>query len=218
MNHGMTGSYSLSLVALSFAIAVFASYTALDLSGRVRSNKQYVQYLWLLGGAVAMGTGIWSMHFVAMLAFHLAVPIDYELLTTLRSLLYAIIASGIALWLWSRPASTLPLLLFGGFCMGIAIAWMHYTGMAAMRLPATLEYDSGLVSLSVAIAILASLVALWLAFRLQEPTLKAPFWQKLGSALVMGMGINGMHYTGMAATHFVPNPIFKEPSSTIHAS
>ncbi|HEY9805701.1 MAG TPA: MHYT domain-containing protein, partial [Candidatus Obscuribacterales bacterium] len=165
-----------------------------------------------------MGTGIWSMHFVAMLAFHLAVPIDYELLTTLRSLLYAIIASGIALWLWSRPASTLPLLLFGGFCMGIAIAWMHYTGMAAMRLPATLEYDSGLVSLSVAIAILASLVALWLAFRLQEPTLKAPFWQKLGSALVMGMGINGMHYTGMAATHFVPNPIFKEPSSTIHAS
>ncbi|MBD2097488.1 PAS domain S-box protein [Trichocoleus sp. FACHB-591] len=217
MNHGMTGSYSLSLVALSFAIAVFASYTALDLSGRVRPTERSTRYLWLLGGAVAMGTGIWSMHFVAMLAFHLSVPVEYDLLTTLLSLLYAIIASGIALWIWSRPNSKFLPLLSGGVCMGVAIAWMHYTGMAAMRLPARIEYRFGLVALSVAIAIAASLTALWLAFRLQDKSLRAPFWQKLGSAFVMGVGISGMHYMGMAASRFVSEPVLANSSPTVHA-
>ncbi len=167
-----------------------------------------------------MGTGIWSMHFVAMLAFHLSVVVGYDLLSTLVSLLYAIIASGIALWLWSHPDSKLPLLLCGGVCMGGAIAWMHYTGMAAMRLPAKIEYHSGLVGVSVAVAIFTSLIALWLAFRLHNQSLKAPFWQKLGSAFVMGIGISGMHYTGMTATRFVPKPVFASdnPASTIHAS
>ncbi|MBD2119838.1 MHYT domain-containing protein [Trichocoleus sp. FACHB-262] len=217
MNHGMTGSYSLSLVALSFAIAVFASYTALDLSGRVRPTERSTRYLWLLGGAVAMGIGIWSMHFVAMLAFHLSVPVEYDLWTTLLSLLYAIIASGIALWIWSRPNSRFLPLLSGGVCMGVAIAWMHYAGMAAMRLPARIEYRFGLVALSVAIAIAASLTALWLAFRLQDKSLKAPFWQKLGSAFVMGVGISGMHYIGMAASRFVSEPVLANSSPTVHA-
>ena len=106
MNHGLTGSYSFSLVALSFAIAVFASYTALDLSGRVRPTARPTRWIWFLGGAAAMGTGILSMPFVAILAFHLSVVIGYNLLSTLVSLLYAIVASGIALWLWSRPDST----------------------------------------------------------------------------------------------------------------
>ncbi len=167
-----------------------------------------------------MGTGIWSMHFVAILAFHLSVVVGYDLLSTLVSLLYAIIASGIALWLWSRPDSKLPLLLCGGVCMGAAIAWMHYTGMSAMRLPAKIEYHSGLVGVSVAVAIFTSLTALWLAFRLQNKSLQAPFWQKLGSAFVMGIGISSMHYTGMAATCFVPEPVFASgnSSSTVHAS
>jgi NO-binding membrane sensor protein with MHYT domain len=163
-----------------------------------------VRLLWLVGGAIAMGTGIWSMHFVAMLAFHLSQSINYEVSTTLFSWFYAIVASGIALWLPSHQNFNVPLLLIGGTCMGIAIAWMHYTGMAAMRLQAQIEYDFRFVALSVAIAIGASITALWLAFRLQNNNLFILNWRKISSALVMGVAISGMHYTGMAATHFIP--------------
>ena len=200
----MSGTYNSSLATLSFAIAVIASYIALGLAGRVKPALGQVRLFWLLGGAVAMGTGIWSMHFIAMLAFHLPLAVNYDVWLTLLSLLCSIVASGIALFLLSRPGSGRSLLLGGGVCMGIAIAWMHYTGMAAMRLQAKIEYDLGLVGLSVAIAISASFAALWLAFRLQEDSSKAAIWRKLSSALVMGVAISGMHYTGMWATHFTP--------------
>jgi two-component system, sensor histidine kinase and response regulator len=205
----MTGTYNISLVALSFSIAVIASYTALDLAGRVCSAlNRRIRLLWLLGGAVAMGTGIWSMHFIAMLAFRLPKPVGYDVWVTLLSLVYAVLASGIALWLLSRPASSWLLLIGGGICMGIAIASMHYTGMTAMQLQAQLAYDWRLVGLSVAIAIIASFVALWLAFRLQHESSKSVLWQKFGSAFVMGIAISGMHYTGMWATRFMPQHIF----------
>ncbi|MBW4682275.1 MAG: GAF domain-containing protein [Microcoleus vaginatus WJT46-NPBG5] len=203
MHIGMTGTYNLGLVILSFAIAVIASYTALDLAGRVRSAVERGRLFWLLGGALAMGTGIWSMHFIAMLAFQLPQSVSYDVWITLFSLMCAVLASSIALWLLSRALS-IPLLAGGGVCMGIAIAWMHYTGMAAMRLPAKIEYDWRFVSLSIAIAITASFAALWLAFRLQNQSSKGLIWQKFGSALIMGIAISGMHYTGMRATHFIP--------------
>lgn len=208
MNDSLVGSYSPSFVALSFAIALIASYTALDLSGRMHpgggTSAEKSRYLWLLGGALALGTGIWSMHFVAMLAFHLPIPVHYDLLTTLLSLGDAIVASGMALWLWSRPNASQGQWLGGGIFMGLAIAWMHYTGMAALRFSGDLHYDKIRVSISVAIAIIASLVALKLASRLQQDNLIAPLWQKLGSAVVMAMAMSGMHYMGMAATHFIP--------------
>ncbi|NJM68774.1 MAG: hypothetical protein HC862_00355 [Scytonema sp. RU_4_4] len=163
----LTGTYKLEFVGLSFAIAVISSYTALDLSKRVQLAWKWRGLLWLLGGAIAMGVGIWSMHFVAMLAFELPQPVTYDVWTTLLSLLFAVLASSIALSLLSRSIST-PILIGGGICMGIAIASMHYTGMAAMRLQAKLEYDIRLVSLSVIIAIIASFAALWLAFRLKK--------------------------------------------------
>jgi NO-binding membrane sensor protein with MHYT domain/CheY-like chemotaxis protein/nitrogen-specific signal transduction histidine kinase len=200
----ITGNYNLSLVVLSFAIACLASYTALDLAGRVKTSSGRPRFLWLLGGATAMGTGIWSMHFVAMLALKLPISVSYDVSLTLLSLTYAAIASGIALWLLSRQTVNLLLLLFGSICMGTAIAWMHYTGMAAMRIQAAIEYDFWLVSLSVAIAIGASLAALWLAFRFQKDTSATANWQKIASAVVMGIAISGMHYTGMWATHFLP--------------
>jgi two-component system, sensor histidine kinase and response regulator len=202
----MIGTYKLELVLLSFIIAVIASYTALDLSGRVQLASKWRRLLWLLGGAIAMGSGIWSMHFVAMLAFQLPQPVHYDLPITLFSLLCGILASGIALWLLSRSVSIL-LLLGGGVCMGLAIAWMHYTGMAAMRLQAMIEYDFIWVGLSVAIAIIASFAALWLAFRLQNHDLQGAIWQKISSAFLMGIAISGMHYTGMGATHFIPHKI-----------
>ncbi len=220
MDLGMSGTYNSSLGALSFAIAVIASYCALDLAGRVQPTLgRGVRLFWLLGGAVAMGTGIWSMHFIAMLAFHLPLAVNYDVWITLLSLLCGIVASGIALFLLSRPGSGLPLLLGGGVCMGIAIAWMHYTGMAAMRLQARIEYDLVFVSLSVAIAITASFVALLLAFRLQGDYSKAAIWRKLSSAFVMGVAISGMHYTGMYATHFIPQTVLaSERSQTFNQS
>ncbi len=217
MHSAMTGNYNLGLVALSFAIAVIASYTALDLAGRVQPSLGRIRCLWLLGGAVAMGTGIWSMHFVAMLAFQLPQAVNYDVGITLLSLVCGIIASGIALYLLSRSVST-PLLLSGGVCMGLAIAWMHYTGMAAMQLQAAIVYNWGLVGLSVTIAISASFVALWLAFRLQDCS-KEPICQKLGSAVVMGIAISGMHYTGMWATHFISHtdlPVQQSPALNPH--
>ena len=212
----MTGSYNPSLVLLSFVIAVFASYTALDLAIRIKSALTRTRWLWLIGEAIGMGIGIWSMHFVAMLAFHLPIPVNYDVLTTSLSLLYAIIASGVALGLLSRSNFQLGRLIGGGICMGAAIAWMHYTGMAAMHLQAEIQYHAGWVGLSVVIAVAASMAALWLAFRLQNNPSSSVLRQKLSSAVVMGIAISGMHYTGMFATHFIPQDYLAvEPSHTI---
>jgi PAS domain S-box-containing protein len=201
MYQELLGNYNLPLVILSLIIAVVASYTALDLSSRVTLASKWRRMLWLLGGSIVMGAGIWSMHFIGMLAFELPQPVNYDLKITLLSLFCAIAASSLALWLLSQSVYVL-LILGGGICMGIAIAGMHYTGMAAMRLQASIEYDWWLVGLSVAIAIVASFAALWLAFRLQNRELKGVIWQKLGSSLLMGVAISGMHYSGMKATHF----------------
>lgn len=198
--------YDAALVVLSFAIAVLASYVALDLASRVQLAVGKSRFIWQWGGAIAMGTGIWSMHFVGMLACSFPVAVHYNALTTLLSLVYAILASGLALWLLSRPTHTLMLWIGGGLCMGTAIAWMHYTGMAALQMQATLQYDISLVGLSVVIAVSAALAALWLAVRLQELPAKRQRWQKLGSAVVMAIAISGMHYTGMAATHIMTQP------------
>ncbi|NMG10835.1 MHYT domain-containing protein [Brasilonema sp. UFV-L1] len=211
----LTGTYKLELVGLSFAIALISSYTALDLSARVQLAWKWRPLLWLFGGAIAMGTGIWSMHFVAMLAFELPSHVTYDVWITLLSLLFAVLASSIALSLLSRFIS-IPVLIGGGVCMGIAIASMHYTGMAAMRLQAKLEYDITLVSLSVIIAIIASFAALWLAFRLKKnQNLKGAIWQKVGSAFLMAIAISGMHYTGMWATHFVSSENFSKLQSPV---
>lgn len=197
--------HDLGLVFLSIAIAIVASYTALSLSGRVTVAAGQIRKLWLSGGAIAMGIGIWSMHFIAMLAYNLPIAITYDLPIVLISMAVAIIASGVALFVVSREFGLLQLIT-GGSAMGLGIAAMHYTGMAAMRLEATPEYDPKLVVLS-AIAIGASLVALQLAFRLQKPTTAQGRW-KVGGAIVMGFAIAGMHYTAMAAVRFKYNQQF----------
>ncbi|MBV9386892.1 MAG: response regulator [Chroococcidiopsidaceae cyanobacterium CP_BM_ER_R8_30] len=203
MSGELVGTYNLALVAVSFATSVIAPYTALDLASRVQSSQKWRWLFWFLGGTVAMSTGIWSTHFVAMLAFQLPQPVNYSVGITFLSLVCAISASGIALWLLSHSVPKPPLLI-GSMCMGIAIVSMHYTGMAAMRLQARIEYDWRLVVLSIVIAISASIIALWLAFQLQNKSLQGLIRQKLVSAVVMGVAISGMHYTGMWATHFAP--------------
>jgi NO-binding membrane sensor protein with MHYT domain/signal transduction histidine kinase len=200
----MTSSYDYRLVGLAFIIAVIASYTALNLAGQVKSASGQTRFKWLIGGAVAMGTGIWSMHFVAMLAFSLPQPVAYDVRMTLLSLLDAILSSGVALLLVSRATLRPMRLLSGGIFMGFAIASMHYIGMAAMQIQqGHIQYNLLMVGLSVLIAITASLAALWLAFRLRDETAVTLNWRKLGSALIMGIAISSMHYTGMAAARFI---------------
>jgi diguanylate cyclase (GGDEF)-like protein len=151
-----------------------------------------------------MGTGIWSMHFIGMLAFQLPIPLAYDTLINLASWLIAVAVSGVALFVVRRPALTGPNLSAGAALMGVGIASMHYTGMAAMRMSPPLEYDPALFVASVAIAAGASLAALWIAFQLRQKFSSVAILAKLGSALVMGLAIAGMHYTGMAAAQFAP--------------
>src|SRR6266700_3673899 len=197
----LAGSYDYRLVALSILIAVLASYAALDLAGRVTSARGGARLLWLNGGAIAMGIGIWSMHYIGMLAFRLPIPVQYDWPTVLYSLLAAILASGVALFVVSRHKMGLIRALFGSLLMGSGIAAMHYIGMEAMRLAAMCSYSAGLVTLSVALAIVISFVALWLTFYFRGET-SAWSWRKIVSALVMGAAIPVMHYTGMAAASF----------------
>jgi PAS domain S-box-containing protein len=198
----MTGSYDPTLVGLSIAIAVFASYVALALSARVAAARGRIRGAWLAGGSVAMGTGIWSMHFVGMLAFRLRVPMGYDVRLWLLSLAVAIAASAVALFVVSRSRPGWLPVLVGGACMGPAIAGMHYIGMAAIRIPGTVRYLPGLVALSIAIAVGASAAALALAFRYRGETPRAEQRGKWVSAAAMGLAIAGMHYVGMAAARF----------------
>jgi PAS domain S-box-containing protein len=198
----MTGSYDLALVALSVGIAVFASYVSLALAGRVASEAGRLRAAWLAGGSLAMGGGIWSMHFVGMLAYRLPVPIAYDVRLWLLSLVVAVAASAVALLVVSRPRQGWVPLVAGGLCMGPAIAGMHYIGMAAMRVPATVRYHTGLVALSVAIAIGAAIVALTLAFRFRTDAPRAEQGPRWLAAAAMGGGIAAMHYVGMAAARF----------------
>jgi PAS domain S-box-containing protein len=197
----LSGSYDYRLVALSAFIAMLASYAALDLGGRVTASRGRLRLIWLAGGAAAMGMGIWSMHYIGMLAYTLAVPVLYDWPTVLWSLLAAVAASAVALYVVSRKQMSGAFIGVGSVLMGTGIAAMHYIGMEAMRLPAMCTYSPGLVFLSIALAIVISLVALWLTFHLRDDT-RSLGWRKLASAVVMGAAIPVMHYTGMAAVTF----------------
>jgi methyl-accepting chemotaxis protein PixJ len=203
----MSSTYDPRLVALSIVIAVLASYTAVDLAGRVTAAQGRARLAWLIGGAIIMGMGIWSMHFVAMLAYSLPILMSYDVWIVLLSILPAIIASLGALFLASRQFLSQRRLLIGGVLMGIGIASMHYIGMLAMRMQAATQYQPVLFILSIVIAISASIVALWVAFQLRLQIGKGSIRRKILSALVMGAGISGMHYTGMAAASFTPTQV-----------
>jgi NO-binding membrane sensor protein with MHYT domain/nitrogen-specific signal transduction histidine kinase len=209
----LVGSYDYTLVALSVLIAMFASYAALDLAGRVTAAGGWTRAVWLLGGAGAMGIGIWSMHYIGMLAFILPIPVAYHWPTVLLSLIAAILASVVALEVVSRQKMGWFRALAGSVLMGAGIAGMHYIGMAAMRLPAMCQFDSFLVVLSVVFAVLISLAALWITFHFRDEKTGIG-WEKLAGAVVMGAAIPVMHYTGMAAANFTPSGM---PTDLSHA-
>ncbi|EJM66386.1 putative bifunctional diguanylate cyclase/phosphodiesterase [Pseudomonas sp. GM55] len=197
----LIGSYSPTLVIISLCVAILASYTALDLTGRIATAKGLAVHLWTAGGAIAMGIGIWSMHFIGMLAFKLPIDLGYDGAITLLSLLIGVLSSGFALWLVSQPQLPAWQLAFGALVMGAGISAMHYTGMAAMRMQPGIDYDPTLFGASLLIAVGASGAALWIAFHLRQHT---PYVRLIrgGAAVIMGIAIVGMHYTGMAAARF----------------
>src|SRR5580693_367812 len=164
----LTGSYDYGEVARSVLVAIIASYAALDLAGRVTAAKSGIRLAWLSSSAIAMGIGIWAMHFKGMLAFRLPVPVEYHWPTVLASLLVAVLASAVALYVATRPKMGLVEALTGSMFMGAGIGGMHYIGMAAMRLPAVTQYSPFLVACSSSLAILFSLIALLMAFDLRE--------------------------------------------------
>ena len=196
------GHYQPGLVAVSIGIAIVSAYAALDLAGRVAAARNGARWAWLWGGATAMGTGIWSMHYVAMLALRLTVPVRYDGPTVAASLLAAVFASAAALWVVGRRSMTVRQAVPGSVAMGLGIATMHYLGMEAMRLPAAVEYDATLVALSVVIAILVAFVAIWRSFGMRAERAAAWSWHKVFTAAYMGAAIFGMHYVGMAAATF----------------
>jgi len=200
------GTYNWQLVLLSFLVATFASYIALDMAGRLRddSNSKMALTFWLLGGAFAMGAGIWSMHFIGMLAFQMNMPMSFNSFWTIVSMLVAILASFIALSLLMGKTLRRDHLIIGGFFLGIAIASMHYTGMYAMTDTMDIRYLPNIFVLSIIIAIVAAEAALWLAIRSNQGVLRVKIRLKIISAIVMGLAICGMHYTGMAAAIFYP--------------
>jgi NO-binding membrane sensor protein with MHYT domain/two-component sensor histidine kinase len=213
----MTSSYNYSLVALSVFIGMSSAYAALDLAGRVTSARDWARPAWLAGGAVVMGIGIWSMHFIGMKAFSLPVPVAYDLPTVLLSLLLGIFAASVSLYAVSRQKVEVKVIVCASVMMGVGIVSVHYVGMDAMRVDADCRYSPTLVALSVAVAIVASLVGLWLGFRFREES-EGSGAQKIAGAVVAGGAISAMHYTGMAAASFVPTTMAPDLSHAISIS
>ena len=204
------------LVGLSIVIAMGAADAAINMAGRTVVAPEHSRFAWLGGGAVAMGLGIWSMHYIGMLAYILPVPVLYDLPTVLVSLFTAILASAVALYCVSRPNPCSGSVALASLVMGAGIASMHYIGMAAMRVPAKCHYDPVIFAASIGIAVVVSAVALMLAFRYRSASQFD--LRKIVSAIVMGLAVAAMHYTGMAAVTWMPSALIGDISNAVSVS
>ena len=198
----MAGTHSYWLILLAVIVATMASFVGLDLASRIARGRRHG--IWTVAGALSIGMGIWTMHFIGMLGFHLPVAVSYDIWITLLSLALAIVGCGASLVLVSSGPLGAGKLLTGGTLIGLAIVTMHYTGMAAMKIVPPIRYDPWLVALSIFIAVSASVLALWSAYTLRFENFLQAFWKRAGSAVIQGSAIYGMHYTGMAAATFAP--------------
>ncbi|MGG4095614.1 bifunctional diguanylate cyclase/phosphodiesterase [Paenibacillus lautus] len=196
----MEGNYNLYIVGLSIAIAILASYSALNITSKISDANGKSKFFWLCGGAMVMGSGIWSMHFVGMLAMHMNMNVKYDAFLTIMSMLASVISSFIAFYITMPKSINWSKIAIGGFIMGSGIVTMHYMGMEAMIVHAEIRYDPGMWALSAIIALAASYAALLLFLRFRNHS-KSSFL-KWGSAVVMGFAVCGMHYTGMKAARF----------------
>jgi PAS domain S-box-containing protein len=208
------GYYDYRLVALSVCISILAAYAALDLVERITAGRGWARVIWLYGGTMAMGIGIWATHCVGMSAVRLPVPVRYNWPSILLSLVTAVAASGVALYIVSRPDIGMASNIAGSLIMGSGIASMHYISMEAMRLQAMRVYSPGGVALSVAVAIAACFLALQLAFARREDRSRWS-WRKFWSSVILGLAIPVTYAVGMAAVSFTPAPsISVAPANT----
>ncbi|MDE0854832.1 MAG: diguanylate cyclase [Nevskia sp.] len=198
----MNGTYDLSLVVASYCVAAFAAYAALDLGGRIALFDGARERFWLFAGALAMGTGIWAMHFVGMKAFKLPVEISYDLGLTALSWFTAVAVSLLALYVISRSTLTTYGLVAGALLMGGGICLMHFSGMWAMLMTPAIHYAPLLTAASVAIAVLASAAALFISFSVRRLPQGRVLPAKIAAALIMALAICGTHYTAMAGARF----------------
>jgi len=197
----LMSSYDQLLVIVSIFVAFLASYTALDMAGRVATSTGKAARVWLVGGGFAMGIGIWSMHFIGMLAMNLAMVMSYDPLLTLISMFVAVVASIFALWIVCYGELVFARLMVGALAMATGVVAMHYIGMAALMFEPGIVWDWHWIGVSIAIALGASTAALWLAFKLRQGEGHLALL-RAGAALIMGAAIAGMHYSGMAAASF----------------
>ncbi|MFD0265715.1 MHYT domain-containing protein [Streptomyces sp. NPDC127106] len=183
----LTPVLSYVMASMGAALGLRCTVRALATTGSSRRN-------WLLTAASAIGTGIWTMHFVAMLGFHVTgTEIHYHVPLTVLSLAVAIVVVGCGVFAVGYGRQSRRSLLLGGLTTGLGVASMHYLGMAALRLHGTISYDPLTVALSVAVAVVAATAALWAALHIESPAAVAV------ASLVMGAAVSSMHYTGMMA-------------------
>jgi len=201
---GVTHGHDLGLVILSFVIAALASFCSLDMAERVRASEGRTRLFWLAMAGLTLGGGIWSMHFIAMTAFHSPIEQGYDPDLTLLSGLIAVASVTIGLAALGRKPGLLRLVGAGAF-VGMGVVVMHYMGMSAMKIAGEIAYRPEIFSASVVIALAASTVALWLAANLTK------LWQRAGAAIVMAVAISGMHYTGMMGTVLIAAPVITPP-------
>ncbi|MBV9835738.1 MAG: hypothetical protein JO055_15080 [Alphaproteobacteria bacterium] len=201
-----------SLVLLSYLIASFGGFTFLRFAGRL-SEMRSLRGPWLIAGAVTMGVGIWSMHFIGMLAHDLPLPVSYDPLITAASAVPAVLAAGIALHLIARPTLSTGRLLLGGVLMGAGIGVMHYAGMAAVRLDGVVRYEPVLFATSIVVAVVLAIIALKVRFWVIKSNGDGTVWQETGAALILGFAVTAMHYTAMASTYcFAGNGAGRDPN------
>ena len=199
-------TYSVPLVILSVLMAMLASFVALHLTGRIQqAATNGGKVMWLISGSLAMGGGIWAMHFIGMLAFSLPCGIFYDPIMTFVSMIPGVMASAVALWTISRPDISLRHLCLGGVLMGGGIGAMHYSGMAAMRLDGIIYYSPVLFGISIVVAIALAVISLYVKFALQShERFRLKWFSSTLGAVIMGIAISGMHYVAMEAAYFLP--------------
>lgn len=211
----IVGSHDLRLVFVSFAIASLAGYTGLTVIERVAGQSgARARVAWVTAGSLCLGLGIWAMHFIGMLSFTLPVPVSYDLRTTIVSVVPAVLASGVSIWILSGALTRVR--LYGGSAfLAMGIGAMHYTGMEAMRAPARLHYDPGLFIASLLVAFILATVAIWSQMRLMEREVPDDLLGHLTGGLILGAAVCGMHYTAMRASLFSYDSSAAAPSTAV---
>lgn len=203
-------SYNFFLVALSFFIAAFGSYTGLQLVRGIRTANEGKKTKWIISASFALGGGaIWAMHFIGMIAYDMGMPVVYDPGLTAASLAIAVAVVALGLFLLSTRPNSVAMLLIAGFIAGLGVSSMHYSGMAAMITAADMSYNNNLVIVSVIIGIVAATAAFWLAFNLEGSM------QMMGASVVMAIAVCGMHYVGMMAMEMTPNHALAMPDSGV---